>query len=250
MSTPYRTRVSNILVLGSGAAGLRAAIAAHQAGSDVLVVGKRPRRDAHTVLAAGGINAAFDNVDPQDNWQYHFADTFEEAYHLANPRMVEILAREAPQAVLELDEWGCKFARTPDGRIDQRYFGAHRFRRTCYSGDFTGREILFALDRRAGDLNIPILEGQYISSLFVSDEVCFGALGFDIHTGERTVFLADAVVLAAGGHNRLWRRSSSRRDENTGDGMYLSLMAGAVSPHRDGHPGRLGGHVGDRSCAR
>jgi succinate dehydrogenase / fumarate reductase, flavoprotein subunit len=227
MKNQFRTLVTNVLVIGSGAAGLRAAIAAHQAGVEVMVVGKRLRRDAHTVLAAGGINAALGNVDPQDSWQQHFADTIDEAYHLANPRMVEILAQEAPAAVLELADWGCSFARLPDGKLDQRYFGAHTYRRTCYAGDYTGREIMTTLDHKVSSLGISVQEHQYISSLLVDNGVCFGAFGFDIHTGQRTVFLADAVILAAGGHNRLWRRSSSRRDENTGDGMYLALQAGA-----------------------
>lgn len=228
MSNTHRTIVSNVLVIGSGAAGLRAAIAAYQAGVEVVVVGKRMRKDAHTVLAAGGINAALGSRDPEDSWQQHFADTLEEAYFLANPRMVEIMTQEAPAAVLELADWGCKFARTPEGRLDQRFFGAHTYRRTCYAGDYTGREIMYTLDNKAAELGIPIQEHQYISRLLVEDGVCFGAFGFDINTGERTVYLADAVILAAGGHTRLWRRSSSRRDENTGDGMYLALQAGAA----------------------
>ncbi len=228
MTQQHRTMVSNVLVIGSGAAGLRAAIAAHQAGMEVLVVGKRMRKDAHTVLAAGGINAALSNVDPQDSWQQHFADTFEEAYFLANPRMVEVITQEAPAAVQELQDWGCGFALTEDGKIDQRFFGAHTYRRTCYAGDYTGREIMYTLDNQVTKLGIRVLEHQYISQLLVENGVCFGAFGFDINTGQRTAFLADAVVLAAGGHTRLWRRSSSRRDENTGDGMYLALKAGAA----------------------
>jgi succinate dehydrogenase / fumarate reductase flavoprotein subunit len=226
MSTNHRSLVANILIIGTGAAGMRAAIAAHQAGSEVIMVGKRPRRDAHTVLAAGGINAAFGNVDPEDSWQHHFADTMIESYDLANPHMVETLVREAPAAVLELQEWGCGFAQTPDGRIDQRFFGAHRYRRTCYAGDYTGREIIFTLDRKVSELGIQVSENTYVAQLLVEDGVCFGALAFDIQSGERIVFLADAVVLAGGGHTRLWRRSSSRRDENVGDGIYLGLQAG------------------------
>src|SRR5215204_5975923 len=101
-----RTNVSNVLVIGSGAAGLRAAIAGYEAGSEVVVVGKRLRKDAHTVLAAGGINAALGTVDPEDSWQQHFADTLKEGYHLSDPLAVEILTREAPAAVLELADWG------------------------------------------------------------------------------------------------------------------------------------------------
>jgi succinate dehydrogenase / fumarate reductase flavoprotein subunit len=224
--TPIRSNVANVLVIGTGAAGLRAAIAAHQAGSEVVVIGKRRRDDAHTVLAAGGINAALGSVDPQDSWQQHFADTLREGYFLADPRVVELMAREAPAAVLELADWGAPFARTADGRLDQRYFGAHRWRRTCYAGDWTGRAILRALAAKVAELGLAVVDDQYVSRLLVSDGVCFGALAFDLETGERTVFLADAVVLAAGGHTRIWRRSSSRRDENTGDGMYLALRAG------------------------
>lgn len=222
----HRTHVSNVLVIGSGAAGLRAAIAAYEAGSDVVIVGKSLKRDAHTVLAAGGINAVMGTRDPEDTWQQHFADTYIDGYHLNNPRMVEIMAQEAPRAIDDLVRYGVPFARTDDGRIDQRYFGAHKYRRTCYAGDYTGRAILYGLADRVEDLGIPIHEHQYVSRLLVDDGLCFGALAFDLHTGKRTVYLADAVIMATGGHTRLWRRSSSRRDENTGDGLYLALEAG------------------------
>jgi len=225
-SGQVRTNVSNVLVIGTGAAGLRSAIAAHTAGCEVTVIGKRSRKDAHSVLAAGGINAVLGTRDPEDSWQQHFADTMREGYFLSDPRAVELMAREAPRAVAELDEWGCEFARTPDGRIDQRYFGAHTYRRTCYAGDFTGRAMIKALGRKVSELGIDVVDGQYVSSLLVDDGTCFGAYAFDVDTGARTVFVADAIVLAAGGHTRIWRRSSSRRDENNGDGMYLALRAG------------------------
>src|SRR3984893_10497201 len=221
-----RSRVCNVLVIGAGAAGMRAAIAATEAGSQVLIVGKRHRLDAHTVLAAGGINAVLGTRDPQDTWEQHFADTLREGYFLGHPRVVEIMAREAPDAVRELAAWGCRFATLEDGRLDQRFFGAHKYRRTCYAGDYTGRAILYTLANKVQQLGIPIIEDHYVSRLLVADGVCFGAYGFDLVSGERTVFEADAVVLAAGGHTRLWRRSSSRRDENYGEGMFLALEAG------------------------
>jgi succinate dehydrogenase / fumarate reductase flavoprotein subunit len=140
--------------------------------------------------------------------------------------MVEILVQEGHGSRARLADWGCKFARTEDGKLDQRYFGAHKYRRTCYAGDYTGREILRTLDEKVAALEIPIIENSAISRLLVEDGACFGAMGFDINSGERSVFLADAIVLAAGGHTRLWRRSSSRRDENTGNGMSLALQAG------------------------
>ncbi|MDQ3646620.1 MAG: FAD-dependent oxidoreductase [Actinomycetota bacterium] len=226
MNSGFRTSVSNVLVVGSGAAGLRAAIEAHSAGLEVTVVGKRTFRDAHTVLASGGINAVLGTHDPEDSWEQHFADTFKEGYSLADPRVVEITVREAPAAIRELAEWGCPFARTDDGRLDQRYFGAHRYRRTCYAGDWTGRAMITTLANKLDELGIDVVEDQYVSRLLVDESACFGAFAFDQHSGERTAFLADAVVLATGGHTRVWRRTSSRRDENNGDGMYLALQAG------------------------
>ncbi|MEM9291049.1 MAG: FAD-binding protein [Acidobacteriota bacterium] len=230
MPQKHRTNVCNVLIIGSGGAGLRAALAAHEAGAEVIVLGKRMRNDAHTVLAAGGINAALATVDPEDSWEQHFVDTYREGYFLAEPRTVELLVQEAPERILEMARWGTPFARTADGELDQRYFGAHKYRRTCYAGDYTGRAVLNTLTERVEALEIPIHDMRYVSRLLVDDTsgegVCFGAMAFDIVSGERTVYLADAVVLAAGGHTRIWRRSSSRRDENTGDAMRLALQAG------------------------
>jgi succinate dehydrogenase / fumarate reductase, flavoprotein subunit len=222
----HRTQTSNVLVIGTGAAGHRAAIAATQAGAQVLMLGKRAPLDAHTVLASGGINAALGTRDPEDSWQQHFADTLREGYFLGDPRTIEIMARESPDAVLELAAWGCEFARTEEGDLDQRFFGAHRWRRTCFAGDFTGRAIMRTVAAKATEFRIRVEEDQYVSRLLVADGRCFGALAFDLHTGERTVHLADAVILATGGHTRIWRRSSSRRDENYGDGMSMALDAG------------------------
>ncbi len=226
MNLQHRSNVANVLVIGSGGAGLRAAIAAHEAGAEVVVLGKHMRNNAHTVLAAGGINAALGNVDPEDSWEQHFVDTYVEGYHLADPRTVELLVQEAPARVLELAEWGTPFARTTEGKLDQRYFGAHKYRRTCFAGDYTGRAILNTLTDRVEKMDIEFHDLQYVSKLLVENGVCFGAMAFDLMSGERTVYLADAVVLAGGGHTRIWRRSSSRRDENTGDAMKLALEAG------------------------
>tara|TARA_B100001109_G_scaffold249466_1_gene241457 strand:- start:28 stop:1782 length:1755 start_codon:yes stop_codon:yes gene_type:complete len=226
----FRTNACNVLIIGSGGAGLRAAIQAHEDGSEVLIIGKRIRNDAHTTLASGGINAVLGSRDPEDNWKQHFVDTYQEGYHIADPKTVEILVKDAPSRINELDDWGMPFAKTEDGKLDQRYFGAHTYRRTCYAGDYTGRAILNTLLKKVEELKIPIIDLMYVSELLVdkqgSEKHCFGALAFDIVTGERTVFLADSVVLAAGGHTRIWRRSSSRRDENTGDSIRLALKAG------------------------
>jgi len=228
LSSKHNTYISNVLVIGSGGAGLRSAIEAKQAGMEVTIIGKRKKEDVHTVLAAGGINAAFGNVDEEDSWEQHFADTVIEGYGLSDAKTVEIMAKESPARVEEIDEWGANFHRLPNGKIDQRFFGAHTYRRTCYSGDYTGRSILFSLIKKADELQIPIHDYLYVSDLLISDGTCFGAMAFDIRNGERTVFLADSVILAAGGHTRIWRKSSSRRNENTGDGFYLGLRAGCT----------------------
>lgn len=221
----HRT-ATNVLVIGTGAGGLRAAIELAERGTQVLCVGKRRKDDAHTVLAAGGINAVLGTMDPEDTWQQHAADTLRESYWLADPRTVGLLAKEAPRAIDDLVGYGAQFQREPDGRLTQRFFGAHKYRRTCFSGDYTGREIQRTLVKRANELAIPIRDDLYITKLLVHEGRVFGAYGFHIEDGSRTVILADAVILAAGGHTRIWRRSSSRRDENTGDAMRLAAEAG------------------------
>jgi succinate dehydrogenase / fumarate reductase, flavoprotein subunit len=222
----HRRTATSVLVIGTGAAGLRAAIELAESGHQVLCVGKRRRDDAHTVLAAGGINAALGTMDPEDSWQQHAADTIAEAYHLADPRVVELLAREAPAAIDDLVRYGADFAREQDGRLSQRYFGAHTYRRTCFAGDYTGREMQRALVRRVTELGVHVKDDLYITRLLVHQGRVFGAFGFDVDDGTRQIILADAVILAAGGHTRIWRRSSSRRDENTGDAMRLAADAG------------------------
>src|SRR4051812_32837473 len=223
---PLLRHHAGVLVIGAGGGGLRAAIAARAAGADVLVVAKRRLRDAHTVLAAGGLNAALGTMDPADTSEQHARDTYREGYGLGDPAIIETLCREAPAAVEELVDWGAQLQTEPDGRLTQRFFGAHRWRRTCFAGDYTGRELQRVLVDRARADGVRWLDGVRVTELLVDGGACFGAYGFDQESGERHVFLADAVVLAAGGHTRLWRRSSSRRDENTGDGLALALRAG------------------------
>ncbi|MER5410370.1 FAD-dependent oxidoreductase [Streptomyces sp. NPDC002769] len=216
-----------VLVIGTGGAGLRAAIELAEAGVDVLAVGKRPKEDAHTALAAGGINAALSTMDPEDSWQQHAADTLKESYLLADPRTTRIVTQGAARGIDDLERYGMAFAREEDGRISQRFFGAHKFRRTAFAGDYTGLEIQRTLIRRADQLGIPVLDGVYITRLLVHDGAVFGAYGFDLTDGTRYLIHADAVILAAGGHTRIWRRTSSRRDENTGDSFRLAVEAGA-----------------------
>ncbi|MEM1054624.1 MAG: FAD-dependent oxidoreductase [Bacteroidota bacterium] len=226
---PHSLLASDVLIIGAGAAGLRAAIELTTAGRDVLVIGKRKHGDAHTVWAAGGINAALGSLDPEDRWDIHAADTLNEGHHVNNAQAVELLARHAPERVRELDRWGADFSKTEDGEINQRYFGAQSFRRTCFKGDVTGRAILEALVSQAKELQIPFRQDTFVTEILVNDEGrAIGAVGYDMNTGEALVFHANAVILAAGGHTSVYVRSSSRPDENTGDAQALAYNAGAV----------------------
>ncbi|WP_159698705.1 L-aspartate oxidase [Arthrobacter sp. 18067] len=226
-SAPERLMSTSVLVIGTGGAGLRASIELAQRGVQVLAVGKRRKHDAHTSLAAGGINAALGTMDPEDSWEQHAADTLRESYFLADPAIVETVARHAARGIEDLEQWGMPFAREEDGRISQRFFGAHKYRRTAYAGDYTGLEIQRTLMRRAAELNVPIIDTVYVTRLLVADGTIFGAYGFDIVDGTPVQIHADAVILAAGGHTRIWRHTSSRRDENTGDSFRLAALAGA-----------------------
>ena len=227
MKRTERRIATSVLVIGSGGSALRAAIELAERGVDVLVVSKRPKGDAHTTLAAGGINAALATMDREDTWQQHAADTLQEGYLLGDPRIVETVTAGAARGIADLERYGMPFAREADGRISQRFFGAHTWRRTAFAGDYTGLEIQRTLVARAGELEVPILDTVYVTRILVRDNVVFGAYGFDVRDGGRYVIHADAVILAAGGHTRIWRRTSSRRDENTGDAFRLAIDAGA-----------------------
>ncbi|MEV0283134.1 FAD-dependent oxidoreductase [Kribbella sp. NPDC050820] len=226
MKTTEQQIATSVLVIGTGGGGLRAAIELAEQGVEVLALGKRPRSDAHTSLAAGGINAALATMDPEDSWQQHAADTLQESYLLANPETVQIVTEGAARGIEDLERYGMPFAREADGRISQRFFGAHTYRRTAFAGDYTGLEIQRTLINRAVQLGVPILDTVYVTRILVRDNKVFGAYGFDLTTGRRYVIHADAVILAAGGHTRIWRRTSSRRDENTGDSFRLAVLAG------------------------
>ncbi|MBI4021649.1 MAG: FAD-binding protein [Candidatus Aenigmarchaeota archaeon] len=217
----------DVLVIGSGGAGLRAAIELADRGVDVLVVGKSKKRDAHTILATGGINAALGNMDPQDSWPLHAADTIRDGGWINDPRGVELLCKHAPRAVQELAEWGARFHREPGGKITQRFFGAATYRRACFSGDHTGQEILNVLVDQAEARKIPFRSEVYIFSLLQSRGRANGAVGLDLRTGKILIFQAKAVILATGGHSRMFERSSSRFWENNGDGIALALQVGA-----------------------
>ena len=227
MNAPEHRISTGVLVIGAGGGGLRAAIELGQRGVDVLVVGKRSRSDAHTSLAAGGINAALATMDPQDSWQQHAADTLVEGYFLADPRTVRVVTENAARGIADLEAYGMPFARETDGRISQRFFGAHTYRRTAFAGDYTGFEVQRALLNRATQLQTAILDNVYVTRVLVDDGVARGAYGFDLSDGSRYVIHANAVILATGGHTAIWQRTSSRSDENTGDTVRLAVEAGA-----------------------
>jgi succinate dehydrogenase / fumarate reductase, flavoprotein subunit len=226
MTASEQRLATSVLVIGAGGSGLRAAIELAEQGVDVIVLGKRNKNDAHTSLAAGGINAALATMDPEDSWQQHAADTLKESYYLADPHTVQVVTEGAARGIDDLERYGMPFAREEDGRISQRFFGAHTYRRTAFAGDYTGLEIQRTLVNRAAQLGIRILDTIYVTRLLVDDNRIFGAYGFDVEDGRRYLVHADAVILAAGGHNRIWRRTSSRRDENTGDSFRLAVLAG------------------------
>ncbi len=227
--TEYETVDLSALVIGAGAAGARTAIELVQRGVDpeeILVIGKRGHGDAHTTWARGGVNGALGTRDPEDDPTIHAADTLNEGHHVNDPAKVETVTERMPRLLRELDDWGMPYSRTADGGPDQRYFGAQSFRRTAFAGDHTGESMLNTLVDRARDLGIPHRENVLISKLLARDGAMLGAAGHDMDTGDYVVFDADLVVLAAGGYTSLFRRHSSRDDENTGDGPALAYEAG------------------------
>ena len=248
-SPEYERVERRVLVVGAGAAGARAAIELVDQGvdpEDVLVIGKRGHGDAHTTWARGGINGALGTLDPEDDWTIHAADTLNEGHRLNDPNKVETVTKRMPGLLRELDEWGMDFSRTEDGEIDQRYFGAQSFRRTAFAGDYTGEAILETLVDQAQERSIPYRENVFVSRLVTDDDRVLGAVGTDLDTGEFVVFDAEVVVLAAGGYTGLYRRHSSRDDENTGDGPALAYEAGATLMDMEFVQFHPTGMVGDR----
>jgi succinate dehydrogenase / fumarate reductase, flavoprotein subunit len=224
----------DVLVIGGGSAGLRAAIAAHDAGADVLIVSRSKRGDPHTTLARGGINAALGTMDPEDNWMIHASDTLREGEFIADYEKVEVLCKNAADAIMELVDWGARFHREKDGRLTQRFFGAHTYRRTVFYGDWTGQEIIRVLMEQVNQRKIKIIDDVYIIKLSKSDNDDYdgnnevnGALGVDIENKEFVRFECKSLILAAGGYTRVYPVSSSRLFENYGEGVALAYEAGA-----------------------
>ncbi len=222
----YRVHDYDVLVIGAGGAGLRAAIEASSAGVSVGVVCKSLLGKAHTVMAEGGVAAALANVDERDGWRVHFADTMRGGQYLSHPRMAEIHAKEAPERVRELEAWGALFDRTKDGRILQRNFGGHKYPRLAHVGDRTGLEMIRTLQDHGIHQGIEFHMEWTISALLTAGERVVGAFGYDRERGRFSVFRAKAVILATGGIGRAFKITSNSW-EYTGDGHTLAYDVGA-----------------------
>jgi succinate dehydrogenase / fumarate reductase flavoprotein subunit len=216
----------DVLVIGAGGAGLRAAIEASAAGAKVGVVSKSLLGKAHTVMAEGGIAAAMANVDDRDGWKVHFSDTMRGGQYLNHPRMAEIHAKEAPDRVKELEAWGALFDRTPDGRILQRNFGGHRYPRLAHVGDRTGLEMIRTLQDHGIHQGIDFHMEHTVTLLLKDGDRIAGAFGYERERGRFVVFSAPAVILATGGIGRAFSVTSNSW-EYTGDGHALAYDAGA-----------------------
>jgi succinate dehydrogenase / fumarate reductase flavoprotein subunit len=223
---PNETYDYDVIVVGAGGAGLRAAIEASAQGVKTALVCRSLLGKAHTVMAEGGIAAALGNVYPEDNWQVHFRDTMRGGKMLNNWRMAQLHAQEAPERVLDLERWGALFDRTPDGRILQRDFGGHRYARLAHVGDRTGLEMIRTLQQHAVHRGIDVFMEVTIQRLLKDGDRIAGALGYYRATGELVLFRAKAVVLATGGIGKIYAVTSNSW-EYTGGGHSLALWAGA-----------------------
>src|SRR5215510_6413734 len=222
----FQTHEHDVIVLGAGGAGLRAAIEASAANVRVAVLTKSLLGKAHTVMAEGGMAAAMANVDDRDSWKVHFADTMRGGQYLNQWRMAELHAKEAPDRVRELEAWGAVFDRTKDGRILQRNFGGHRYPRLAHVGDRTGLELIRTLQDYGVHRGLDVHMEFTVVSLLTSDGRTAGVVGYERERGRFKIFSAGAVVLATGGAGRAYKITSNSW-EGTGDGHALAYRAGA-----------------------
>ena len=223
----FETIECDVLVVGAGGAGLRAAIAASDYGSKVALVSKSLLGKAHTVMAEGGVAAALGNADQRDNWKVHFRDTIRGSKNLANWEMAKIHAEKAPERVRELERWGAVFDRTVEGKISQRNFGGHRYPRLAHVGDRTGLEIIRTLqDYAVHTENLDIFMECTVCDILKSNDRAVGALAYYRSSGKLVVFKAGSIVLATGGIGKAYRVTSNSW-EYTGDGHALAYLAGA-----------------------
>jgi succinate dehydrogenase / fumarate reductase flavoprotein subunit len=222
----YETREHDVLIIGAGGAGLRAAVAATEHGLSVGIVTKSLLGKAHTVMAEGGIAASVGNVDPEDSWRQHFMDTLKSGKFLNNWQMAEIFAKEAPDRVYELEQWGALFNRTPEGKISQRPFGGHTYRRLCHVGDRTGLELIRTMQEKVLATEADIYMETTVTKLLKKEDRVVGAVGYTRESGKFIHFKAKAVIMATGGWGRIFKVTSNSW-EGTGDGVVLGYDAGA-----------------------
>jgi succinate dehydrogenase / fumarate reductase flavoprotein subunit len=222
----HEVREHDVLVIGAGGAGLRAAVAATQRGLSVGIVTKSLLGKAHTVMAEGGIAAAVGNVDPEDSWRQHFIDTLNSGKFINNWRMAEIFAKEAPDRVYELEQWGALFNRTPEGKISQRPFGAHTYRRLCHVGDRTGLELIRTMQEKVLATDAKVYMETTVTKLLKNGDRVVGAVAYTRESGKFIHFKTKAVVMATGGWGRIFKVTSNSW-EGTGDGCVLAYDAGA-----------------------
>ncbi len=223
----YETHDYDVIIIGAGGAGLRAAVEAEERGLRVALICKSLLGKAHTVMAEGGCAAAMGNVYPEDNWQVHFRDTMRGGKMLNNWRMAQLHAQEAPDRVYELERWGALFDRTGDGRISQRDFGGHRYARLAHVGDRTGLEMIRTLQQKAVSMGIDVfMECKILRLLADGEGRVSGAIGYMRPTGEMVAFTAKAVVLATGSIGKSWKYTSNSW-ESVGDGHAMAMWAGA-----------------------
>ncbi|HEY6442737.1 MAG TPA: FAD-dependent oxidoreductase [Candidatus Acidoferrales bacterium] len=226
MTSKYETHEHDVLIIGAGGAGLRAAIEALAQGARVAVVCKSLLGKAHTVMAEGGLAAAMANVDKADDWRTHFRDTMRGGKLLNNWRMAQLHAQEAPDRVRELEQWGALFDRTENGEILQRAFGGHTFKRLCHVGDRTGLEMIRTLQDRGVEMGFDVFMECTITRLLKDGDRVSGAFGYWRESGNFVTFKAKSVVIATGGIGKSWKITSNSW-ECTGDGMALAYEAGA-----------------------
>jgi succinate dehydrogenase / fumarate reductase flavoprotein subunit len=222
----YTKHEYDVLIIGAGGAGLRAAIEASSKGAKTALICKSLLGKAHTVMAEGGVAAAFGNVDPEDDWKTHYVDTFKAGKFLNNWRTVEIYAKEATERVLELERWGALFDRTQDGKILQRPFGGHSYRRLCHVGDRTGLELIRTLQEQGIHQGFDIFMEYTITRLLKDGDKISGAFGYTREKGDFHLFSAKSVVVATGGLGKIYKITSNSW-ECTGDGYALCFEAGA-----------------------
>lgn len=223
----YESIDTDLLIIGAGGSGLRAAVEAINAGVNVTILSKSLLGKAHTVMAEGGIAASLGDVDPEDNWKVHFKDTMVEGVYISDWRLVEKLAKEAPDRVYELERMGALFDRTPEKKIMQRAFGAHTYRRLCHVGDKTGLELLRTLeDKILHSSNVKVMDEVFVTKLVKKNDKVIGAIALDMKTGQFIVINSKSTIIAGGGCGRIYEVTSNSW-ESTGDGIALAFDVGA-----------------------